>query len=66
METYCENPFCQNRAVVEVPVSVERPSDRVVALCALCEEVYTWGVQHCRAQTTGQSQIERASTLSEG
>jgi len=49
METYCQNPLCENEAVIEVPVSVNKPSDRVTALCAACEEVYTWGVQHGRA-----------------
>lgn len=46
MQEYCQNPLCENEAVTEVPVSVERPSDQVRALCAPCEEVYTWGVQH--------------------
>jgi hypothetical protein len=46
METYCQNPYCQGPSIKEVPVSVERPSDQVRSLCAACEEVYTWGVQH--------------------
>ena len=46
METYCKNPFCETRAVREVPVSVNKPSDQVRAVCATCEEAYTWGVQH--------------------
>jgi hypothetical protein len=46
MEKYCQNPSCENEAVKEVPVSVERPSDQVRSLCAACEEPYTWGVQH--------------------
>ena len=46
MEEFCQNPLCENEAVKEVPVSVEKPSDEVRALCAACEEPYTWGVQH--------------------
>lgn len=46
METYCQNPLCENTAVKEVPVSVRTPTDQVRSLCATCEEAYTWGVQH--------------------
>ncbi len=46
MKTYCENPLCENRSVKEVPVSVNKPADQTRALCASCEEAYTWGVQH--------------------
>ena len=46
METFCQNPYCETRAVREVPVSVNKPSDQVRAVCATCEEAYTWGVQH--------------------
>ena len=46
MEEYCQNPTCDNKAVKEVPVSVEKPSDQTRSLCASCEGVYTWGVQH--------------------
>jgi len=46
MEQYCQNQFCENKAVKEVPVSLEKPSDQIRSLCAICEEVYTWGVQH--------------------
>ena len=46
METYCQNTFCEAPAVEEVPVSVKKPSDEVRALCATCQEAYTWGVQH--------------------
>jgi hypothetical protein len=45
MEEYCQNPLCENKAIKEVPVSVRTTSDQVRALCAACEEVYTWGVQ---------------------
>jgi hypothetical protein len=38
--------MCESKAVKEVPVSVRMTSDQVRALCAACEEVYTWGVQH--------------------
>jgi hypothetical protein len=46
MEEYCQNPLCENKAIKEVPVSVRTTSDQVRSLCACCEEVYTWGVQH--------------------
>jgi len=46
MEEYCQNPLCENQAIKEVPVSVHTTSDQVRSLCACCEEVYTWGVQH--------------------
>jgi len=45
---YCQNPLCQNEAVKEVSVSVSKRSDQKRALCALCEEAYSWGVQHGR------------------
>jgi len=48
MKTYCENPLCQSPSVKEVPVSLETTDDQLRALCAACEEVYTWGVQHGR------------------
>jgi len=48
MERYCQNPLCENEAAKIVPVSVDKPSDQKRALCAACEEVYTWGVQHGR------------------
>jgi len=46
MERYCQNPYCENEATKVVPVSVDKSSDQKRALCAACEEVYTWGVQH--------------------
>ena len=46
MEEYCQNPMCESRATKEVPVSVETSADQLRSLCATCEEVYTWGVQH--------------------
>jgi len=46
MDRYCQNPTCQNEAVEEVEVSVDRPSDQKRALCATCREAYDWGVQH--------------------
>jgi hypothetical protein len=46
MEEYCQNQLCENKAAKEVPISVETPGDQVRALCAACEEVYAWGVQH--------------------
>jgi hypothetical protein len=46
MERYCQNPLCENEATKTVPVSVDKPADQKRALCPVCEEVYTWGVQH--------------------
>jgi len=48
MERYCQNPLCENEAAKMVPVSVDQASDQKRALCAACEEVYSWGVQHGR------------------
>mgnify|MGYP000941384533 CR=1 FL=1 len=48
MERYCQNPHCENEASKIVSVSVDRPSDQKRSLCAICEEAYTWGVQHGR------------------
>jgi hypothetical protein len=53
MQEYCQNPLCENEAVTEVPVSVEKPSDQVRALCAACEEPYSWGVQHGKCASPG-------------
>ena len=53
MKEYCENSLCQNKSVKEVPVSVEKPSDQTRSLCAACEELYTWGVQHGRMTSQG-------------
>lgn len=61
METYCQNPLCQNQAVKEVPVSVDKPCDQVRAVCAACEEAY--GVQHGTIHACGQSQSGRANAL---
>ena len=46
MQEFCQNPLCGNRAAKEVLASVEAPGDQARSLCAACEEVYTWGVQH--------------------
>ena len=46
MEKYCQNPLCENVAIKEVAVSVRAASDQTRALCAACEETYSWGVQH--------------------
>ena len=51
MEAFCQNPLCESPSFKEVPVSVEKPSDQVRALCAPCEEAYVWGVQHGRKTT---------------
>lgn len=58
METNCQNPLCQNRAVREVRVSVEKPNDEVRALCATCDEAYAWGVQHGSALVNEQSKTD--------
>ena len=46
MERYCQNPLCENAAGKVVAVSVDKPSDQQRSLCAVCEEAYSWGVQH--------------------
>jgi hypothetical protein len=46
MKEYCQNRLCESKAVKKVPVSVKTGFDQTRALCASCEEVYTWGVQH--------------------
>jgi hypothetical protein len=51
MKRFCENPNCDSPGFKEVPVSVRRASDQRRTLCAACEEVYTWGVQHGRMTT---------------
>ena len=48
MEKYCQNPLCEHEATRKVPVSVDRSSDQRRSLCAVCEEVYSWGVQRGR------------------
>jgi hypothetical protein len=48
MERYCQNPLCENEATKVVLVSVDKPADQRRSLCAVCEEVYSWGVQHGR------------------
>ena len=48
MEEYCQNPLCENEAAKDVPVSVTEASDERRSLCAVCEEAYSWGVQHGR------------------
>lgn len=46
MKEYCQNPLCESEATKVVPVSVDHPSDQKRSLCAVCEEAYSWGVQH--------------------
>lgn len=65
METYCQNPLCQNETFREVRVSVEKPSDEIRALCAICEEAYTWGVQHGEFLARSRSQNQQG-TVSQG
>ena len=52
MEKYCQNPLCENEATKQVPVSVGKPGTRK-RLCAVYEEVYSWGVQHGRMSKAG-------------
>ena len=56
MKTYCENPLCDTEAVTVVEVSVKKPSDEKRSLCACCEEVYFWGVQHGKMLSCRQKQ----------
>ena len=51
MEKYCQNQYCENQAVRHVTVSVHKRSDQIRAVCAICEEAYSWGVQHGRMQS---------------
>ncbi len=51
MEKYCRNQFCENDAVRHVTMSVQKPSDQIRAVCTVCEEAYSWGVQHGRMQS---------------
>jgi hypothetical protein len=53
MEKFCQNPLCENEAVKQVHVSVRKASDQKRALCAACEEVFTWGVQHGQMSKPG-------------
>lgn len=46
MEQYCQNPLCNNEATKVMAVSVDKPSDQRRSLCAVCDEAYSWGVQH--------------------
>lgn len=53
MKKHCQNPLCHNEALKELAVSVRNPSDQKRALCAACEEAYSWGVQHGRFSPLG-------------
>lgn len=46
MKKCCENESCRNKSVTEVTVSIAKPSDQTRLLCAICQEVYGWGVRH--------------------
>ena len=48
MNEFCENPHCENKGSKEVHVSVQCPGDQRRTLCTVCEEGYSWGVQHGR------------------
>ena len=48
MDRYCDNPRCENEATKSVRVSLDAPGDDTRALCAACDEVFAWGVQHGR------------------
>lgn len=56
MHKFCQNPFCEVEAVEEVNVSVRTPSDETRSVCACCEEVYIWGVQHGKKISTKSKQ----------
>ena len=56
MEKYCQNPLCDAEAVKQVKVSVKKPSDERRSLCACCEEVFVWGVQHGKKLSRRQRQ----------
>jgi hypothetical protein len=53
MEGYCENPFCQNQSVKQVPVFIDGVLGQVRSLCSICEETYTWGVQYGQCASPG-------------
>jgi len=55
MKKFCENPFCENEGIREVRVSVNRAADGKRTLCAACEEVFAWGVQHGRISAEAES-----------
>jgi hypothetical protein len=46
MKAFCENELCENPGYKVVLVSCFKPCDGKRTLCAACEEVYTWGLQH--------------------
>jgi hypothetical protein len=46
MKKFCENEFCENPGAKVVAISVDKPADQERTLCAACDEMFTWGVQH--------------------
>ena len=48
---FCDNTWCEAEAVKTVRTSANRAGDGTRRLCATCEEVFTWGVQHGRIVT---------------
>lgn len=52
MEQYCQNPLCNNEATKVVAVSVDKRSEQRRSLCAVCDEAYSWGVQHGGMRST--------------
>ena len=56
MEKYCQNPLCQSEAGKQVKVSVKKASDERRSLCACCETVFSWGVQHGKLLSHKQKQ----------
>jgi hypothetical protein len=48
VKPFCQNPNCESPGIKVVLVSVRNASDQRRTLCATCEEVFTWGVQHGR------------------
>jgi len=54
--SYCDNDGCEYEACTTVKVSCREAGDETRNLCGICEEAYTWGVQHGRfsqAKETG-------------
>jgi len=67
MKEFCENSLCKHPGVKAVPVSVDGPSDQTRTLCAACEEVYSWGVQHGTTTTRAETDLPQvAASLAGG
>ena len=62
MKPFCQNPLCESPGAKVVSVSVRKHADQQRTLCAACEEVYTWGVQHGR-MISYQAEIRKTRIL---